>query len=161
MTRTNLKQASVANPQKWFQRRRRWHDPMLVLNMSIFNFDGGWNRIFNPLPQRENVWGAHAPRVSVPVRLGLFGALAEKLVSFHSKPVVIMTPTHSSTLVTEVPRYAKLQREIHDALRAQRPEWIQADGSSPTCDYYESRFSELLVGHNHPDLGSSSIAVAT
>jgi hypothetical protein len=53
MTRTNLKQASVANPQKWFQRRRRWHDPMLVWNMSIFNFDGGWNRIFNPLPQRE------------------------------------------------------------------------------------------------------------
>jgi hypothetical protein len=81
MTRTNLKQASVANPQKWFQRRRRSHDPMLVLNMSIFNFDGGWNRIFNPLPQRENVWGAHAPRVSVPVRLGL-SALSPKS-SFH------------------------------------------------------------------------------
>jgi hypothetical protein len=28
----------------------------LVLNMSTFNFDRGWNRIFNPLPQRENVW---------------------------------------------------------------------------------------------------------
>jgi len=25
------------------------HDPMLVLNMSIFNFDGGWNRTFNQL----------------------------------------------------------------------------------------------------------------
>jgi len=25
------------------------HDPMLVLNMSIFNFDGGWNRTFSPL----------------------------------------------------------------------------------------------------------------
>jgi len=34
-----------------------WHDPMLVLNMSIFNFDGGWNRVVNPIPQRENVWG--------------------------------------------------------------------------------------------------------
>ena len=101
MKTTNLKQTSVAKPRKWFQRRRRSHDPrearpggsqsrgtgwiaqpvhvpvslrrlasveraaaarrsgdpMLVLNMSIFNFDGGWNRVFNPIPQRENVWG--------------------------------------------------------------------------------------------------------
>jgi hypothetical protein len=37
---------------KWremFRRRRPMHDPMLVLNMSIFNFDGGWNRTFNQL----------------------------------------------------------------------------------------------------------------
>ena len=35
---------------------RRSGDPMLVLNMSIFNSGSGWNRIFNPVPQRENVW---------------------------------------------------------------------------------------------------------
>ena len=63
MKPTNLKQTNVAKPRKWFQRRRRWHDPMLVLNMSIFNFDGGWNRVFNPIPQRENIWEAHPPRV--------------------------------------------------------------------------------------------------
>jgi hypothetical protein len=41
-----------------------------VLNMSTFNSGSSWNRIFNPAPQRENVWGAHclpacvrAPRV--------------------------------------------------------------------------------------------------
>ena len=59
MNLTNLNQHN-ANPwqsrRRWFRRRRPTHDPMLVLNMSIFNFDGGWNRIFNPLPQRENVW---------------------------------------------------------------------------------------------------------
>ena len=27
MKTTNLKQTSVAKPQKWFQRRRRWHEP--------------------------------------------------------------------------------------------------------------------------------------
>ena len=27
MKTTNLKQTSVARPRKWFQRRRRWHDP--------------------------------------------------------------------------------------------------------------------------------------
>jgi hypothetical protein len=25
------------------------HDPWLVLNMASFNFEGGWNRTFNPL----------------------------------------------------------------------------------------------------------------
>jgi hypothetical protein len=29
---------------------------MLVLNMSAFNFESGWNRVFNPIPARENVW---------------------------------------------------------------------------------------------------------
>jgi len=64
MKTTNFKQTSVAKPRKWFQRHRRRHDPLLVFNMSTFNFDSGWNRIFNPTRQRENIWGAHAPRVA-------------------------------------------------------------------------------------------------
>jgi hypothetical protein len=35
-------------------RRRRRHDPMLVLNMSIFNFADGWSRTFNPVKAHEN-----------------------------------------------------------------------------------------------------------
>jgi len=30
-----------------FRRRRQIHDPMLVLNMSFFNFTDGWNRVFS------------------------------------------------------------------------------------------------------------------
>lgn len=30
-----------------FRRRVRRHDPMLVLNMSIFNFADGWSRTFS------------------------------------------------------------------------------------------------------------------
>jgi hypothetical protein len=42
---------------KWREvfRRRRVHDPMLVLNMSIFNSGSGWTEIFSPLKARENV----------------------------------------------------------------------------------------------------------
>jgi hypothetical protein len=43
--------------EKWrekFRRRPRKHDPMLVLNMSIFNLDDGWNRTFNPVKIHEN-----------------------------------------------------------------------------------------------------------
>src|SRR4029077_9908351 len=58
-----------------------------------------------------------------------------------------MNTTLSSTLAVEVPGYVELQREIQHALRAQHPEWIEADSKSPTCDYYESRFAELLVSH--------------
>lgn len=58
-----------------------------------------------------------------------------------------MNTTRSSILVPKVPGYAQLQREMHRALRAQHPEWIEADGKSPTCDYCESLFAALLVSH--------------
>ena len=44
----------------------------------------------------------------------------------------------------EVPGYRQIQRQIHDALRAQYPEWVQPNGDSPTCDACERRFAELL-----------------
>jgi hypothetical protein len=40
--------------QEMFQRRRRMRDPLLVFNMSIFNFDDGWNRIFTQFKIHEN-----------------------------------------------------------------------------------------------------------
>jgi hypothetical protein len=40
--------------------------------------------------------------------------------------------------------FFQLQREIHDALRIQHPEWIGPDGDCPTCESYESRLAELL-----------------
>jgi hypothetical protein len=40
--------------------------------------------------------------------------------------------------------YVQLQREIHDALREQHPEWVEPNGDCPTCESYESRFVELL-----------------
>ena len=58
-----------------------------------------------------------------------------------------MKTTVLSILVPTVPGYAELQHEMHDALRAQHPEWIEADGKSPTCDYFESLFAALLVSH--------------
>jgi hypothetical protein len=41
--------------------------------------------------------------------------------------------------------YAQLQREMHDALLAQHPEWILPNGDCPTCDSYDARFAELLT----------------
>jgi hypothetical protein len=52
------KPARMSSPhsgREIFRRRRRTHDSMLVFNMSIFNFGGGWQEIFNPLKTRETV----------------------------------------------------------------------------------------------------------
>jgi hypothetical protein len=35
-----------------FRRRPQMQNPMLVLNMSIFNFGGGWNRIIRAGTER-------------------------------------------------------------------------------------------------------------
>src|ERR1700731_2858863 len=53
--------------------------------------------------------------------------------------------THPSRPAAEVPAYAELQREMHNALRAQHPDWILPNGDCPTCDSYDARFAELLI----------------
>jgi hypothetical protein len=40
--------------------------------------------------------------------------------------------------------YSELQQHMHEALRAQNPQWVEPDGESPICDEYERRFAELL-----------------
>ena len=57
-----------------------------------------------------------------------------------------MNPAAPSTLAAEVPAYAQLQREMHDALLVQHPEWILPNGDCPTCDSYDARFAQLLTG---------------
>jgi hypothetical protein len=47
-------------------------------------------------------------------------------------------------MTDEIRSYAELQRQIHDALRVEHPEWVKANGDCPTCDSYESRLAELL-----------------
>jgi hypothetical protein len=39
---------------------------------------------------------------------------------------------------------AALQLQIHDDLRSQHPEWIEPNGQSPMCDFYEARLAQLL-----------------
>jgi hypothetical protein len=55
-----------------------------------------------------------------------------------------MNTTHFLARTVEVPGYVELQHEMHEALRAQHPEWIQ-----PTAIHqyviHEFRFAELLV----------------
>lgn len=45
----------------------------------------------------------------------------------------------------EIQDYTHLQEQMHEALAAEHPEWIEADGGSPMLDLYDARFAELLT----------------
>ena len=40
--------------------------------------------------------------------------------------------------------YTELRQQIHDDLRIQHPEWVEPNGESRMCDFYEARLMELL-----------------
>jgi hypothetical protein len=44
MKTKQIQSNSKLGPWRIFRRSSRRHDPMLVLNMALFNFTGGWNR---------------------------------------------------------------------------------------------------------------------
>ncbi len=44
----------------------------------------------------------------------------------------------------QVRTYTELQRQIHHDLQVQHPEWIEPNGDSPICDFYERRLAELI-----------------
>jgi len=44
----------------------------------------------------------------------------------------------------QVHTYTQLRQQIHDDLRIQHPEWVQPNGESPMCDFYEARLMDLL-----------------
>jgi hypothetical protein len=52
-----------------------------------------------------------------------------------------------------------LQHQIHDDLRVQHPEWIQANGDCPMCDFYEARLAELLDAYARGGSDESAAAV--
>src|SRR5438874_85381 len=70
-----------------------------------------------------------------------------------------VTLTKPIAMPHQIHTYTELQQQIHDDLRIQHPDWVNSDGSSPTCDSYESRLMELLGISTRR--GSNESAVAT
>ena len=53
-------------------------------------------------------------------------------------------PDQSIAVSPQVRTYTELRQRIHGDLRIQHPEWVQPNGESPMCDFYEARLMELL-----------------
>jgi hypothetical protein len=66
---------------------------------------------------------------------------------FFTKPV---------TMSQEIRTYAELGQQIHNDLRIQHPEWVEPNGESPKCDFYEARLMEELGTFTRGDPTSPS-----
>ena len=55
-----------------------------------------------------------------------------------------MNATSLPALPVEAAPYVAPQREMHDALLRQNPEWMERDGNCSKCDDYDRRFAQLL-----------------
>jgi hypothetical protein len=55
--------------------------------------------------------------------------------------------------------YTQLRQQIHDDLRIQHPEWIEANGESPMCDAYEARLIEELDSFRRTGSSESVAAI--
>jgi hypothetical protein len=51
------------------------------------------------------------------------------------RPIAMSPPIHT---------YTELQRQIHEDLRIQHPDWVQSNGKSPMCDSYDACLTEML-----------------
>jgi hypothetical protein len=50
----------------------------------------------------------------------------------------------SIAVLHKIHTYTELRQQIHDDLRIQHPEWVEPNGESPMCDFYEARLMKLL-----------------
>ena len=50
----------------------------------------------------------------------------------------------TKAVLNKIHTYTELRQQIHDDLRVQHPEWVEPNGESPVCDFYEARLMELL-----------------
>jgi hypothetical protein len=51
-------------------------------------------------------------------------------------------------LPQQVQTYTELRQQIRYDLRIQHPDWVQPNGESPMCDFYEARLMDLLDSLN-------------
>ena len=54
-------------------------------------------------------------------------------------------PVHAAQLhSSQICTYTELRQQIHHDLRVQHPGWVEQNGESPMCDFYEARLMELV-----------------
>ena len=53
------------------------------------------------------------------------------------------TSRHAS-VAKRIAAYAQLQKQLHHDVRTQNPDWVDAEGNSPMCDWYDRRLAKLI-----------------
>jgi hypothetical protein len=74
----------------------------------------------------------------------LFRADLEQLTANKKTFMKFVNLTKPMAVSHQIDTYTELLQQIHGDLRVQHPEWVQQNGESPTCDFYEARLMEEL-----------------
>jgi hypothetical protein len=67
-----------------------------------------------------------------------------------------MNTNASQTVPDDVQAYVQLQKQMHEALLREHPEWVEPNGDCPMCEAYESRLAELLGLSPHSEHRSAA-----
>jgi len=70
--------------------------------------------------------------------------------------VVAMKTNASQTVPDDVQAYVQLQKQMHEALLREHPEWVEPNGDCPMCEAYDSRLAELLGLSSHTEHRSAA-----
>jgi hypothetical protein len=70
--------------------------------------------------------------------------------------VFAMNTNAYQTVPDDVQAYVQLQRQMHEALLREHPEWVGPNGDCPMCEAYESRLAELLGVSPHSEHRSAA-----
>jgi hypothetical protein len=55
-----------------------------------------------------------------------------------------MNINRAAIMIHDLITYTDLQKQIHNDLRVQHPEWVRPNGECPICDSYEARLINTL-----------------
>ncbi len=67
-----------------------------------------------------------------------------------------MNTNASQTVPDDVQAYVQLQKQMHEALLREHPEWVEPNGDCPMCEAYESRLAELFGLSPHSEHRSAA-----
>jgi hypothetical protein len=132
ITGSELFERALAGCSRVSVRRAQNHAGQRFLVAASLDYFGS-ELAYTASPARTH-WSFLLPRFLMNEFAGWFVqkvVLAARIVASKS----VGHPTHT---------VAELQRQIHDDLRRQHPEWIEPGGESPMCDFYEARLRRLL-----------------
>ena len=95
---------------------------------------------YRPSPERESAdqLGGRIGKSARRVVAGCLGAA-------DSFDMQVELSQSTTTWLRQIRSYAELQEQLHHDLRAQHPEWIDANGNSPMVDWYDQRLAELIA----------------
>jgi hypothetical protein len=61
-----------------------------------------------------------------------------------TSPLDVRLKPFAAAMPDKIRSYAELREFIRVSLRIQNPQWVEPNGDSPVCDFYEARFAELI-----------------